>query len=104
MEAFTFALMGLVDFLWGKYTEAHSSIDEEQLSQVLVESTLTYIFFNKNSIIFSCTPDCPATMMQEFYCRNELLARNSTDKLSAPSGASQQHTRAPDMLSDELLS
>ena len=36
--------------------------------------------------------------MQDFYYRNELLARNSTGKLSVPAGADHQHK--PDKLSD----
>ena len=54
--------------------------------------TLNNIFFNKDSNIFSCIPDWPATMMQDFYCRNALLATNSTDKFSAPSGVDHQCT------------
>ena len=38
----------------------------------------------------SSIPDCPTTLMQDFDYRNELLARNSTDKLSAPAGADHQ--------------
>ena len=68
------------------------------------ESNLTDIFFNKNSNIFACTADCPATLTQDFYCRNELLATNRIDKFSAPSGASQRHTRGPYKLSDKLSS
>ena len=59
---------------------------------------------NKSSKTSSCIPDCPATLMQDFYGRNELLVINSTDKLSAPSGANHQHTRGPYKLSDKLLS
>ena len=46
----------------------------------------------------------PATLMQDFYCRNEVMAMNSTGKLNAPAGADQQHTRVPYKLSEEISS
>ena len=46
--------------------------------------TLDKILFNQEFQNFFCIPDCPATLMQNFYYRNELLAMNGTDQLSAP--------------------
>ena len=47
------------------------------------EPTLTTnILLSQELQDISCIPDCPATLMQNFNCRNELLARNSYDKLS----------------------
>ena len=46
-----------------------------------ITSKLSTMFSStKSSKTSSCLPDCPATLMQDFYCRNELSARNSTDK------------------------
>ena len=70
----------------------------------ITRPTLTNIFFNQEPQTFSCIPDCPVTLMQDFYCRIKLLARNNTSKLSAPSGAHHQHTRVPYKLSDKLSS
>ena len=54
---------------------------------------------------FSCRTDYPATlMMQHFYYRNELLARNSTDRFITPTGADQAHTGVPHKLSKEISS
>ena len=61
-----------------------------------------YFSSTKSSQTSSGIPDCSATLMQYLYCRNELLARNSTGKLSAPAGAGQQHARAPYKLSEEI--
>ena len=50
---------------------------------------------------FSCRTDYPATLMQHFYYRNELLSRNST---GTPTGADQEHTGVSHRLSEEISS
>ena len=53
---------------------------------------------------FSCLTVYPATLKQGFYCRNELLARNSTGRLSTPTGADQEHTGVHPELSEKISS
>ena len=43
----------------------------------------------------SCRTDYPATLMQHFYYRNELLARNSTGRLSTLTGAEKSTQECP---------
>ena len=73
-------------------------------TRLLPSPLSTMFFFNKDTNIFSYITDNPVTLMQDFYCRNEVLTRNSTGKLTAPAGAVQQHTKVPYRLSEEISS
>ena len=71
--------------------------------QASLPGQLSTIFSSTKSYKnFSCITDCPTTLMQDFYYRNVLLARNSTDILSAPAGEDHQHKRVPDKLSENI--